>query len=89
MGTIYYAYDGLKTYCYDFVRTWSRHELQVVLTLKYGYHIGLMQILVGVCPISVLITSSLSSAVAYKTYLKYLEIVSLDLLNVLRITLNL
>ena len=60
-----------------------------VLTLKYGYHLGLLRILLGVRPIGELIISPLSSLTAYNTCLKYLEMVFIDPLNVLGITLNL
>ena len=60
-----------------------------VLTLKYGYHLGLVRILVGVWLVGDTIISPLSSPIAYYTCLKYLEMVSIDLLKVLCTTLNL
>ena len=54
-----------------------------MLTLKYGYHLGLPRILGGVWPDGLLIISPLSSPTAKSTFLKYLEMVYIDLLNVL------
>ena len=54
-----------------------------MLTLKFGYHLGLPRILGGVWPDGLLIISPISSPIAKSTYLKYLEMVSIDLLNVL------
>ncbi len=54
-----------------------------MLTLKYGYHLGLPRILGGVRLDGLLIISPLSSPIAKSTCLKYLEMVSIDLLNVL------
>ena len=59
-----------------------------MLTLKYGYHLGLLPIFGGVWLDGLLIISPLSSPTAKSTCLKYLEMVSIDLLNVLWMTLN-
>ena len=60
-----------------------------MVTLKYGYHLKLSLIFAGVWPVGGLIISCLSSPIAYTTCLKYREIVSIDLLKVLWMTLNL
>ena len=60
-----------------------------MLTLKYGYHLGLPRILGGVWPDGLLIISPLSSPTTKSTCLNYLEMVSIDLLKVFCIILNL
>ena len=60
-----------------------------VLTLKHGYHLVLVRILVGVWMVGDLIISHLSSPTAYNTCLKYLEMVSIDLLKVFCTIMNL
>jgi hypothetical protein len=51
-----------------------------LITLKYGYHLGLLLVLSGVSLDGALTMSCLSSPLAYKTSMKCICIVSIDLL---------